>query len=89
MIGQFAVFATIVLMSGFDHFMGLKTDKLRTPEGLIPTRPSRGWFIPPFHEKNPTWSIFAAIFPAIVATILVFLGNIFDIEITTRQEFLC
>lgn len=77
MIGQFAVFATIVLMSGFDYIMGLNTDKLRTPEGLTPTRDSRGWFIPPFHEKNPTWSIFAAIVPALVGTILVFLGNFY------------
>lgn len=62
-------------MTIVDYLMGLNTEKLSVPEGFQPSKSdTRGWFIPLFHEKNPSWSCFAAIIPAIVAAILVFLG---------------
>lgn len=85
-ISEFAVFLTVVGMCTVDYIMGLNTDKLPIPEGFTPTLETRDWYIPPFHEKNPWWSCFAAVIPAIVATILIFMNNQITTSIICRKE---
>lgn len=46
----------------------------------------RGWLIPPFHEKNPTWVSVAAILPALLATILLFMDQQITAVIVNRKE---
>lgn len=86
LVSEFAVFGTVLFMTGVDFVMGLNTDKLKIPDGLSPTLSTRGWFIHPFHPNNPMWSIFAAIVPAIVATILIFMNNQITISVICRKE---
>ncbi|XP_063698255.1 electroneutral sodium bicarbonate exchanger 1-like [Culicoides brevitarsis] len=85
-ISEFAVFGTVLVMCIIDFLMGLETDKLPIPDGFSPTLPTRGWIISPFHEKNPWYCPFAAIVPAIVATILVFMNNQITISVICRKD---
>lgn len=85
-ISEFAVFGTVLGMTFIDFVMGLETDKLPIPEGLSPTLPTRGWFIPPFHPDNPWYCPAAALIPAIVATILIFMNNQITISIICRKD---
>ena len=52
------------------------TQKLNVPTGLQVTSPEkRGWFIPPFGIETtlPAWAPFAAIVPAILLYLLLFM----------------
>ena len=52
------------------------TEKLNMPDGLEPTdSEKRGWFINPMgqEESLPIWAIFAAIIPALLVFILIFI----------------
>lgn len=52
------------------------TEKLNVPEGLSPTRSEkRGWFIPPNGSEIPipVWIMFAAVIPAMLVYILLFM----------------
>ena len=74
-------------MSGWDAHLRLNTPKLQVPSEFIPTRPhDRGWIIP-FFDKNPIWTIPAAILPAIIATILIFMDQQITAVIINRKEF--
>ncbi|KAH3708271.1 hypothetical protein DPMN_067718 [Dreissena polymorpha] len=46
----------------------------------------RGWFIQPFHEKNPKWLCVAAIIPALLATILLFMDQQITAVIIIRRK---
>ncbi|XP_073827637.1 na[+]-driven anion exchanger 1 isoform X5 [Musca autumnalis] len=85
-ISDFSVIIAIVSMSAFDYFMRVETPKLEVPHELKPTLPTRDWIIPPFSEKNPTWSIFAAVFPALLGTILIFMDQQITAVIVNRKE---
>lgn len=86
LVSEFAVFGTVLLMTGVDFIMGMKTDKLKIPNGLKPTLTTRDWLIDPFHPRNPWWSCIAAIVPAFVASILVFMNNQITISVICRKE---
>jgi hypothetical protein len=50
-----------------------------------PTNPNREWLVTPFGE-NPLWTIFAAIIPALLATILIFMDQQITAVIVNRKE---
>jgi hypothetical protein len=50
-----------------------------------PTNPNREWLVMPF-GKNPLWTIFAAIVPALLATILIFMDQQITAVIVNRKE---
>lgn len=86
MFSDFAVLIAIVIASAIDFSIGLQTQKLTIPTKFEPTTPSRGWVISPF-GKNPVYTYFIAIVPAIIATILVFMDQQITAVIVNRKEF--
>ncbi|NXT92498.1 B3AT protein, partial [Anhinga rufa] len=83
LIGDFGVPISILVMSLIDFSIeDTYTQKLKVPEGLDVTNSSaRGWFINPMGEKStfPIWMMFAAVVPALLVFILIFL----ETQITT------
>ena len=88
MISDFAVIIAIGSMTAADVFMRVDTPKLSIPEKFAPTWHERGWFIPPFGHviKNPWWTVIAAILPALLATILIFMDQQITAVIVNRKE---
>ena len=84
-VSDFAVITAIAMMVICDYFVGLETPKLIVPNKFSPTRPDRGWFIPPL-EKNPAWTIALAIPFALLATILIFMDQQITAVIVNRRE---
>ena len=84
MISDFSVMIAVVAMVGFDAILGLDTPKLNVPETFQPTRSDRGWVINPF-ENSAFW-IPAAILPALLATILIFMDQQITAVIVNRKE---
>ncbi|XP_068084694.1 electroneutral sodium bicarbonate exchanger 1 isoform X3 [Anabrus simplex] len=84
-VSDFAVILAIFLMSGLDYMVGLKTPKLEVPTEFKPTLPSRGWVIAPFNH-NPVWTAVAAVFPALLGTILIFMDQQITAVIVNRKE---
>jgi len=83
-ISDFAVMLAIVCMVGVDALVGLGTPKLTVPAEFRPTRADRGWVVNPF--KNPLWTIPAALAPALLATILIFMDQQITAVIVNRKE---
>ena len=52
---------------------------------LQPTSPDRGWIISPV-GKNPAWLPIAAVVPALLATILIFMDQQITAVIVNRKE---
>jgi solute carrier family 4 (sodium bicarbonate transporter), member 10 len=67
--------------------VGVNTPKLTVPSEFKPTRSDRGWLIPFYSGDNPLWTIFAAIVPAIIATLLVFMDQQITAVIINKKEF--
>ncbi|KAK3586799.1 hypothetical protein CHS0354_002538 [Potamilus streckersoni] len=84
-ISDFAVFIGILSMVATDAFIGLGTPKLEVPDSLVPTNPKRGWIVNPVNE-NPWWLAIAAIIPAILASILIFMDQQITAVIVNRKE---
>uniref|UniRef100_A0A1I8JM14 HCO3_cotransp domain-containing protein n=1 Tax=Macrostomum lignano TaxID=282301 RepID=A0A1I8JM14_9PLAT len=78
-ISDFAVMLAIVAMTGADLALGLHTPKLNVPERFEPTLgyATRGWLIKPLGNRgqNPWYTIIIAVFPALLATILIFMDQ--------------
>ena len=85
MISDFAVIIAIVSMSCVDLSMGLRTPKLIVPEKFEPTRNDRTWLVDPF-GGNPPWTVFAAVLPALLACILIFMDQQITAVIVNRKE---
>ena len=86
-LSDFAVLIAIISMSVMDLVLEVNTPKLIVPSELKPTRSAdREWFIP-FFAKNEYWTIFLAIAPAIIATMLVFMDQQITAVIVNRKEF--
>ncbi|NXJ96876.1 B3AT protein, partial [Corythaixoides concolor] len=83
LIGDFGVPISIFIMALADFFIkDTYTQKLKVPRGLEVTNSSaRGWFINPMGLTTtfPIWMMFAAVVPAILVFILIFL----ETQITT------
>lgn len=69
-----------------DFYVGIPTPKLEVPHEFKPTLPNRGWIIPPFNN-NPFYSVFLAIPPALLGTILIFMDQQITTVIVNRREF--
>lgn len=84
-MSDFAVIIAIFSMSIMDHFVGISTPKLEVPTEFKPTLEGRGWIISPF-QHNPWWSAIAAIAPALLGTILIFMDQQITAVIVNRKE---
>jgi sodium bicarbonate transporter 10 len=72
-------------MSLLDYEVGIPTPKLEVPHEFKPTLPTRGWLIHPFNG-NPVYSIFLALPPALLGTILIFMDQQITSVIVNRKE---
>ncbi|ESO84530.1 hypothetical protein LOTGIDRAFT_222036 [Lottia gigantea] len=84
-VSDFAVLIAIVSMVGLDLLINVPTPKLDVPSEFAPTNPNREWFISPF-GKNQWWLSLAAIVPALLATILIFMDQQITAVIVNRKE---
>lgn len=82
---DFAVMLAIVLMTIIDNLVGINTPKLNVPSTFRPTWEGRGWFIPPF-DGNPWYTAILALFPALLACILIFMDQQITTVIVNRKE---
>lgn len=85
LVSDFSVVIAILLMTVTDMLLGLDTPKLEVPEKFEPTWEGRGWLIPVL-GRNPWWTILAAIAPAMLATILIFMDQQITAVIINRKE---
>ncbi|XP_066263359.1 band 3 anion transport protein-like isoform X2 [Branchiostoma lanceolatum] len=81
-LGDFGLLIAIVVMVCIDFFFqDVYTQKLEVPDGFTPTDPKlRTWLINPMGKDKTiqTWAIFAAVIPAFLVFILLFI----EIQIT-------
>ncbi|XP_059688597.1 electroneutral sodium bicarbonate exchanger 1-like [Gavia stellata] len=84
-VSDFAVFLTIVVMVLMDFMIGIPSPKLHVPHMFKPTRDDRGWFISPV-GPNPWWTVLAALIPALLCTILIFMDQQITAVIVNRKE---
>uniref|UniRef100_A0A6Q2Y3W1 Anion exchange protein n=1 Tax=Esox lucius TaxID=8010 RepID=A0A6Q2Y3W1_ESOLU len=84
-ISDFAVFITILTMVLVDYALGVPSPKLQVPSVFKPTRDDRGWLISPL-GGNPWWTAIAAVVPALLCTILIFMDQQITAVIINRKE---
>uniref|UniRef100_A0A8D0KP72 Anion exchange protein n=1 Tax=Salvator merianae TaxID=96440 RepID=A0A8D0KP72_SALMN len=84
-VSDFAVFLTILSMVLVDYALGIPSPKLQVPNVFKPTRDDRGWFITPL-GPNPWWTVLAAVIPALLCTILIFMDQQITAVIINRKE---
>uniref|UniRef100_A0A663N5B8 Anion exchange protein n=1 Tax=Athene cunicularia TaxID=194338 RepID=A0A663N5B8_ATHCN len=84
-VSDFAVLLTIVIMVLMDFMVGIPSPKLHVPHMFKPTRDDRGWFINPI-GPNPWWTVLAALIPALLCTILIFMDQQITAVIVNRKE---
>ncbi|XP_072048031.1 electroneutral sodium bicarbonate exchanger 1-like [Amphiura filiformis] len=85
-VSDFAVLVAVLAMVGLDALFGIPTPKLSVPTTFHPSNPLRkSWFIHPF-GGNPWWTALAAILPALLATILIFMDQQITAVIVNRKE---
>ncbi|KAK2494083.1 hypothetical protein MC885_008135 [Smutsia gigantea] len=85
MVSDFAVFLTIFTMVILDFLIGVPSPKLQVPSVFKPTRDDRGWIISPI-GPNPWWTVIAALIPALLCTILIFMDQQITAVIINRKE---
>lgn len=84
-ISDFAVIIAIFSMTLVDYLVRVDTPKLMVPSTLRPTWSGRGWLIHPV-GNNPWFTPIVAMFPAILATILIFMDQQITAVIVNRKE---
>lgn len=86
-ISDFGVVITIAVVVTIDYLVALDTPKLQVPDKFETTRPERGWFINPIERnKDKWWVAIAAVIPALLATILIFMDQHITSVIVNRRE---
>nr|XP_056719271.1 band 3 anion transport protein [Euleptes europaea] len=90
-IGDFGVPISIFIMSLADFFIQdtTYTQKLKVPEGIkVSNESARGWFINPLGNRVdfPIWMMFAALLPALLVFILIFLETQITTLIVSKPE---
>ncbi|XP_066254063.1 electroneutral sodium bicarbonate exchanger 1 isoform X2 [Euwallacea similis] len=85
-VSDFAVIIAIVCTTLMDFFCNIPTPKLQVPHEFKPTLPDRGWLIGPFNG-NPLYSVIAALPPALLGTILIFMDQQITSVIINRKEY--
>ncbi|XP_070569674.1 band 3 anion transport protein-like isoform X2 [Ptychodera flava] len=90
-LGDFGVLIAIVIMVLVDVAIeNVYTQKLEVPDGFTPTAPEkRGWFISPTGLESliPVWAVFAAIIPAILVFILLYMETLITELIVNKKEY--
>ncbi|XP_052721833.1 sodium bicarbonate cotransporter 3-like isoform X2 [Crassostrea angulata] len=84
-LSDFCVILAIVIMVVVDIIFNVHTPKLKVPSEFRPTDVNRPWIVDPV-EHNPWWLVFAAIIPALLATILLFMDQQITLVIINRKE---
>jgi hypothetical protein len=84
-VSDFGVVLAIFINVYFDYRVGLDTPKLMVPRKFATTKIDRGWIINPF-GKNPVYMWIAALLPALLATILIFMDQQITAVIINRKE---
>ncbi len=84
LVSDFAVIIAMVSMTGIDIWLDVQTPKLKVPANFTPTI-ERAWLVHPL-GNNPWWSALFAFFPALLATILVFMDQQITVVIVNRKE---
>ncbi|XP_053346651.1 sodium bicarbonate cotransporter 3 isoform X2 [Clarias gariepinus] len=84
-ISDFAVFLTIMIMVLLDYLVGIPSPKLNVPDTFEPTSKGRGWWMTPL-GSNPWWTLLAAVIPALLCTILIFMDQQITAVIINRKE---
>ena len=84
-ISDFAVIIAILSMCLVDFLVNVDTPKLKVPGSLRPTWSGRGWLIDPI-GSNPYYTPIAAIVPALLGTILIFMDQQITAVIVNRKE---
>uniref|UniRef100_A0AAR2L7L2 Anion exchange protein n=1 Tax=Pygocentrus nattereri TaxID=42514 RepID=A0AAR2L7L2_PYGNA len=89
-IGDFGIPISILLSVVVDYLIpDTYTQKLNVPSGFSVTSPDkRGWFISPFGDKQPfpTWMMGAAVVPALLVFILIFMETQITTLIVSKKE---
>ncbi|XP_045140836.1 anion exchange protein 4 isoform X2 [Echinops telfairi] len=85
-LSDFASVLAILLGCGLDAFLGLATPKLMVPQEFKPTLSGRGWLVSPF-RANPWWLSLAAVLPALLLSILIFMDQQITAVILHRAEY--
>uniref|UniRef100_G1MR17 Anion exchange protein n=1 Tax=Meleagris gallopavo TaxID=9103 RepID=G1MR17_MELGA len=86
LVSDFSIILAILIFCAIDAALGLETPKLLVPSELKPTNPMRGWIVFPF-GANPWWICLAAVVPAILVTILIFMDQQITAVILNRKEY--
>ncbi|CAF0790608.1 unnamed protein product [Adineta steineri] len=84
-VSDFGVVLAIFINVFIDYMVALDTPKLTVPQKFATTKEGRGWIINPF-AKIPVPMYFAAILPALLATILIFMDQQITAVIVNRKE---
>ncbi|BFZ15360.1 hypothetical protein BsWGS_18399 [Bradybaena similaris] len=84
-MSDFAVLIAILSMVLVDFLVGIHTPKLNVPQEFAPTNPKRNWLVSPF-GFNPWWTTLAALIPALLCTILIFMDQQITAVIVNRKE---
>lgn len=84
-VSDFAVIIALFLMTLVDMYLNVDTPKLFVPSSFQPTLSGRSWLVDPF-GGNPWWTCLLAFFPALLATILVFMDQQITVVIVNRKE---
>jgi len=84
-VSDFGVVLAIFVNVLIDYLIGLDTPKLIVPRKFATTKEGRGWIINPF-GKNHVYMWLAALLPALLATILIFMDQQITAVIVNRKE---
>jgi len=93
-ISDFAVIIAILSMTAVNAWADVGTPTLLVPDRLRPTWEGRGWLIHPLGHidpetnarRNPLWSPFFALIPALLGSILIFMDQQITAVIVNRKE---
>lgn len=86
-VSDFSIIIVIASAVFIDYYMGYATPKLDVPLKFETTIPSRGWFINPLtRNTDKMWLSVAAVIPALLATILIFMDQHITAVIVNRKE---
>lgn len=85
-VTDFAVIIAIITMTAIDWAVEIETPKLDVPDAFQPTSGRASWLVHPLGESNPIWSVFLALLPALLGSILVFMDQHITAVIVNRKE---
>ncbi|XP_062518366.1 sodium-driven chloride bicarbonate exchanger-like isoform X2 [Corticium candelabrum] len=85
-VSDYAVVVAVIFWIVIDVAFSVDTPKLSVPDKFQPTRNDREFVISPVPSGFPAWAPFAAILPALLVTILLFMDQQITGIIVNRKE---